>query len=191
MNSSVLLSRGEFPSEEESDLELTTPFISFSQVQEIASELFDSEGAIYSEDEIEISEKLSPLIENGRALHQELLDKVAESEEWNTLSEEEKDSIINFSNDQHVVLSLIYFLDNPNLEYEANEAGIDAGVIKDCVSFALGVRGIQEIIQNTKSLITVKDTIKVLKIIGRRYLGFVGLAWMIWDFMDCVASFND
>ena len=191
MNSSVLLSRGEFPSEEESDLELTTPFISFSQVQEIASELFDSEGAIYSEDEIEISEKISPLIENGRALHQELLDKVAESEEWNTLSEEEKDSIINFSNDQHVVLSLIYFLDNPNLEYEANEAGIDAGVIKDCVSFALGVRGIQEIIQNTKSLITVKDTIKVLKIIGRRYLGFVGLAWMIWDFMDCVASFND
>lgn len=64
-------------------------------------------------------------------------------------------------------------------------------VVKNCVSFALGISGIRTLISQTSALMTVNTAIGILKIVGKRYLSYVGIAWMVWDFMDCVTSIQE
>lgn len=50
---------------------------------------------------------------------------------------------------------------------------------------AVGVSAIYDLISNTAALGTVETTIGALKLIGRRYLGWIGVGLMVMDFADC------
>lgn len=148
------------------------------------------EEIILTDDPQEISTIINPLVQNGQQVYNELVSQLQNSYEWTTLSEEDRTAILNFNSEsQFTDLALIYstteFDTNLNLEV----ARIDAGVIKDCVSTAIGIDAISSLISNTAALKTVSGAIQILKIVGKRYLNYIGIAWMIWDFTDCISHF--
>jgi len=61
--------------------------------------------------------------------------------------------------------------------------------IRNCVSTALGIGAIRDLVMNTAALGTVETTMAAIRLIGRRYIGWIGVAWMVMDFVDCMNSF--
>ncbi|MCZ2298256.1 MAG: hypothetical protein LC134_02115 [Chitinophagales bacterium] len=171
------------------EFKISTEFVSLSVMQEITARLTNEDSSGIIEDSLQIQEILSPLIHNGRQLHEELIRKVSESEEWLSMSEDERDAVLNFSDNQCAELSFIYSLSNPDIEEEASSANISVDAIRHCVAVALGINGIKDYITGTAELMTVKGTIKILKTFAKRYIGIIGIAWMIWDFTDCISHF--
>jgi hypothetical protein len=155
------------------------------------NESFSTEEDIILTKEIqEISNIISPLVQNGRQIYNELISQLINRNEWHYLTEEDRSSILNFNSEaQFTDLALIYSTTefDTNLNLEAMR--VDAGVIKDCVSFAIGIDAISSLISNTAALKTVSGAIQILKIVGKRYLNYVGIVWMIWDFSDCISHF--
>jgi hypothetical protein len=132
-------------------------------------------------DDQELHSIIEPLVINGRELQTELLTIISNSTEWQQLPESQQLEIINLSDEQLADLALTY---------GAVTYGSVGDAIKDCVSTALGIRGIQHL---AKSLVTgpsVSTAIGILKWIGGRYLSYIGVAWMIWDFVDCMSHFG-
>lgn len=57
--------------------------------------------------------------------------------------------------------------------------------IRSCLSTAVGITAIYDLVLNTSALGAVETTIGALRLIGRRYLGWIGVGLMIMDFADC------
>jgi hypothetical protein len=128
----------------------------------------------------EIIEILQPLIDNGRNLHTELISFVQNSQEWQAMTLVERNEIIHMSDEQLADLSLIY---------SGVKAQSIADAIHDCVGLALGVAGLRSIAMNLVSQPTVWATMEILKWVGKRYLGYIGVGIMLWDFADCMSHF--
>ncbi len=112
------------------------------------------------------------------------------SPEWQLESEEDKQAMLNFTDDsQFCDLALIYSTTQVSSIEDITAARISTDIIKDCVGLAIGVDAIKGLISNTTALMTVQGTIQILKTIGKRYLSYLGIAWMIWDFVDCISHF--
>jgi threonine/homoserine/homoserine lactone efflux protein len=62
--------------------------------------------------------------------------------------------------------------------------------IHDCVGLALGVAGISSLIRNIATGPTIGSAIGILKWVGKRYLSYIGIAWMVWDFTSCMGHFD-
>jgi hypothetical protein len=62
------------------------------------------------------------------------------------------------------------------------------GMIKVLGSFAMGYAGIKELYVNTLAIGTVETTMCALRLLGRRYLGWIGVAIMLYDFQDCMGE---
>ncbi|MCA0364522.1 MAG: hypothetical protein LCH67_10805 [Bacteroidetes bacterium] len=141
--------------------------------------------------ENEIKYLIQPFVQNGKAIHNEMITIVKGSKQWESLSETDKIYILSFKEDyQFVELSILYYALHSNSRKLKNaRPSNEIDIIKNCVSAALGIAGIKEIIANTAALGAVETTIGALKLLGKRYLGYVGVAWMIWDFYDCYNSF--
>lgn len=58
--------------------------------------------------------------------------------------------------------------------------------IRNCLGVALGIVGFRDLLLNTRKLGSVTTAIRALKLIGRRYLGWIGVALMVYDFVDCM-----
>ncbi|MBS1755004.1 MAG: hypothetical protein JST34_13255 [Bacteroidetes bacterium] len=170
------------------ELKLQTPFLSFSTLLSVAENLKDKEGK-FLEDPSQIEQVLTPLIENGKILHNELVSNVTESKEWNSLPDEERNLILNVTNEQLSQLSFIYTISNPDIEQQALKEGISVDIIKDCVGVALGLAGIKHLATTLVTAPTVSTAIGILKWVGKRYLSYLGVAWMVWDFIDCISHF--
>lgn len=166
------------------EFSLDTELIPFDQVKEIASQITNEEGTGIIEDEELIAKALAPLVENGRAIHKELIAYVSESEDWKELTEEEQQAILNMTDDQYVELSMIYSMtqgDNEN-------ARLNWNTVRSCLSGAFGLGDIYYlVVENPRALMTVNGAVKILKHVGLRYLGWIGLGLAIWDFVDCVS----
>jgi hypothetical protein len=115
-----------------------------------------------------------PLLMNGRELQTELLSIVENSSEWEQIPDADKQILLNLSNEQLVDLSITYSL---------------GGAIHDCVGVALGFAGLRSLLTGMVTGPTVSTALGILKWVGKRYLSYIGLAWMVWDFMDCVSHF--
>jgi hypothetical protein len=44
------------------------------------------------------------------------------------------------------------------------------------------------LVQNPRALATSRGTLSLLKHIGGRYLGYIGLGLAIYDFVDCISN---
>ncbi len=156
---------------------------------DVVEELPDGEVPI-TDDVEEIETILSPLVQNGRQIHNEILSKVTSSPDWLMLPFEEKNAILNLSDDQLGELSLIYSTVNLN-EWESQPIEalrMDLGTIRSCLSGALGLGDLYYlIVENPRALLNASGAVKILKHVGLRYLGWVGLGLAVWDFVDCVS----
>jgi len=128
--------------------------------------------------ELQIIGIMEPLVNNGQQIQQELLMAVANTREWEALGENAQSELINMSSQQLVSLAMLY--SSINLE--------DA--IHDCVGLALGVAGLRGLIMNIAAGPSVGSAIGILKWVGKRYLSYVGIAWMVWDFTSCMGHFD-
>ncbi|MBK0384528.1 hypothetical protein I5M32_16320 [Pedobacter sp. SD-b] len=123
---------------------------------------------------------MEPLIENGEILHQEMVDFISVTEEFQQLSQEEKDEILYFDDSELATLSF-------TMSVQSQSSSVDWGRVRSCASFALGVAGIKSLFTDTLALGTVETALGALKLVGKRYLGYIGVALMIYDFADCLS----
>jgi hypothetical protein len=63
---------------------------------------------------------------------------------------------------------------------------IDGQKIASCGSAALGLDVIGGLINNTGKLMTEKSMKKIVKLIAKRYIGWVGVALATYSFVDCI-----
>lgn len=124
---------------------------------------------------------LQPMVDSGQEIHDEMLNFLERSGELDNLSESEINQISNLTDEQLIELSFISYN-----QYQYTNSSVDWGQVRSCASFALGIQGIRSLYTNTLALGTVETMIGALKLIGKRYLGCIGVALMIYDFADCL-----
>lgn len=171
------------------EFELNTTLLTFEEIEAIAQSLKNETGTGIISDSTIIEQKLSPLVENGKLLQEELITKSQNSPEWTSLSQTEKYAIVNMSDNQLAELSLIYSMSLGEIkEGGLSQRAVDWGTIRSCLSGALGLGDLYYIlVENPRALMSAQGAIKALKHVGLRYLGWIGLGLAVWDFIDCVS----
>lgn len=170
---------------------IETPLLTLSEIEYIESQLKDENNEIISDsDQLQLI--LTPLIENGNMIYDELLSKLQNTDEYFQLSNEDKNIINNLSDFQKAELSLLFSM--ASLNENNNDGGImqlyssnTGQVIFDCLGAALGITDIIAIVEGYRGLNT-RDVVRILRKTGTRYLGYVGLALAIIDFVDCMST---
>ena len=136
--------------------------------------------------EAEVKRIVTPLINNGKEIHNELLSNLKSSQEWNSLTNKEKETLTNFSDVQLAELSLIFIELQNNITLREED---DWTEVRSCLSGALGLGELYYLlVQNPRALATARGTLSLLKHIGGRYLGYIGLGLAIYDFVDCISN---
>jgi hypothetical protein len=120
---------------------------------------------------------LNPLIENGKNLHDKIISNLTRSGELNKFSAYEIREIEDFSDQQLAELSFA-------INYANYDFSIDPR-IRSCLNTAIGIVGMYDLMRNTRALGSVQTTVKALRLVGRRALGWIGVGLMILDFTDC------
>jgi len=169
---------------------IETPLLTLSEIEYIESQLKDENNEIISDsDQLQLI--LTPLIENGNMIYYELLSKLQNTDEYFQLSNEDKNIINNLSDFQKAELSLLFSM--ASLNENNNNGGImqlyssnTGQVIFDCLGAALGLDSIMRIINGYKGL-SAAEGLAILRKVGSRYLGYIGLAYAIVSFIDCIA----
>ena len=131
----------------------------------------------FNEQELEIA--LLPLVESGKVIHFEMIRYLQESGELSNLSEIERQQITNLDDSQLAALSFTI---------HTQSYSVDWAQVRSCASSAVGLAGIGELYANHLALGTVETTMRALKLLGRRYLGMLGVFLLIYDFQDCLGE---
>jgi hypothetical protein len=131
----------------------------------------------YNEQEFAIA--LRPLVESGKVIHFEMIRYLQESGELSNLSYIDRQQITNLDDSQLAALSFTIHTQAYNPDWAQ---------VRSCASAALGLAGINELWTNTLALGKVETTMGALRLLGRRYLGWLGVALMIYDFQDCMGE---
>lgn len=140
----------------------------------------------YNTNDTEIREIISPLTESGESLYTEIISQLENTPEWNNLSYEDQQAILNFDEVQKGELGFVFSVLPDNIEPQAINP--DVAHVIGCISSGLGLSSIYEIVYaSPKALMTATEVIKIVKIIGRRYaLGWFSLALSIVGIIDCI-----
>ncbi len=142
-----------------------------------------------SEKERMIREELQVLVDNGKTLYNETMNHL-ESNAYAGLSDEDRVQLTSI-NEQNlaefsVIMSFAYnydaFIDESNKS--SNDWELDR--VMSCLGAALGLSEISTIISNTAQLTTVQGTTQLLKLVGKRYLGWLGVAVGVYSFGKCM-----
>lgn len=158
--------------------------ISNETFQEILSEInlkftkTRSDGSFDLGDE-EASQILDPLILDGKNI-QDIIIKTVSIEE-SDISEEDLLNLMNLTEPELATLSfIVYQLNSNNIETRA----VDTDRVLSCLGVAVGISSIKNL--SLSGLVTAKTAMQVAKAVGKRYLGYIGVAIMIYDFADCI-----
>lgn len=171
---------------------IETPPIGIEQIKHISSQLVE----LYGEENISLelidpSDEnlkiiLQPLLNNGKSLYNELITFVGNTNEWNNLSAVERNAILSFDDSQFIELSLYTSI------AAYGTSSIDWDRVASCAALAFGIRGIQESISAfALQGATIDTVVGALRVIGRRYLGYIGVALIIYDFVSCFFGNDD
>lgn len=132
-----------------------------------------------NEKEILIKETLEPMILNGKEIHQEILNQVDLKDPRFELSQDDIDQITSMDDLELAQLSFVYSSANVSAEW-------DTDTVMNCLGAALGISEIYGLIQNTAQLATAQGAVRVLKLLARRYIGWVGVAVAVYSFGNCM-----
>lgn len=137
--------------------------------------------------ENEAKQILKPLINDGKNIQRQLLDKKT-IVGFNTHE-------LNFVKDMtDVQLAELSFTFNYVYKNSMNESQI-----LECLKYAIGIQGLSDLVKGeielrgfkryyngTKMLMAAKTARQIICAFAKRTLGWVGIAWMMYDFSECM-----
>lgn len=143
--------------------------------------------------ENEAKQILKPLINDGKNIQRQLLDK-KNIVGFNT---HELDFVKDMTDDQLAELSFTF---NCVYKNSMNESQTEkSSKVWDCLLYAIGIQGISDLVKDgieinalcqyyngTRMLMTAKTARQIICAFAKRTWGLVGIAWMIYDFSDCM-----
>lgn len=125
-------------------------------------------------DQIDYQAILAPFITDGKEIQVQLL------QQSYVFSMEEIEFINNMSEIDLATLSFaLYAIEKEDI------TGNGRGVLP-CIGAALGLGAVKEIL-NLQGIYSARTALQIFKAIGKRYLGYIGLAMAIYDFTICIA----
>lgn len=143
------------------------------------------------EKETLISSELNPFTHIGSNVVNYIIENHDVSDPSFGLTDEEHLILINPRDEDLAIIGFILNLANTH-GYETH--GWTQDEILDCLAVAVGIKGIYDLVVNTKSLaafgevVTAKQAVRLLGKIGSRYLGWIGVALMVRDFANCMSN---
>lgn len=149
----------------------------------------------YELTENEAKHILKPLINDGKNIQRQLLDKK---------------NIIGFNTHElnlvkdmtDVQLAELSFTFNYVYKNSTNESQTEeSSKVWECLKYVIGIQGLSDLVKNgfeisalcqyyngTKMLMTAKTARQIIYAFATRTLGWVGIAWMIYDFSECMSK---
>ncbi|NGP88484.1 hypothetical protein [Fodinibius halophilus] len=133
----------------------------------------------------ELEKVLQPLINEGKEFKNSLKE--------NSDKKRFKNGISDLNKKQTMLLGLVSLIHN-ELKKNNNSlknktiSNVDGDKVVSCASAALGVQSVKTIISGTAELMTAKTAVKIVKTVGKRYLGYVGVAIAVYEFTNCISE---
>ncbi|MCL2682268.1 MAG: hypothetical protein FWE63_02125 [Bacteroidales bacterium] len=126
-----------------------------------------------NEQENELRRILEPQINLGKELHTEIL-AIIEADPTISLTEAEYSEILDLMEEHFAELAVLVAIiaDDPY-----------RGSVMTCLGLAVGILQLGEFLAGT---ITAQTAIAIIKQVGKRYLGWIGLGIMIYEFVTCL-----
>lgn len=143
---------------------------------------------------------LNPLVENGKLLHGAFINSLNANGSlyFESLTQEEQNSFLHPSDLDLAKFSLYTSVLYSNYTCCKSLIKLVNSPVGKCISAALGLGSIYALVKNAASLasfevaagaaMTQAEAIALLKLVGTRYLGWIGLGYSIVSFIDC---YND
>lgn len=141
---------------------------------------------------------MAPLVEVGTAIRDCAMEvSVAEYDAFDDVIDEDLQAISELTDEELAGLGMALSILCAGGDYDKFD---DSNLYVDCLKDALGITKVQGFIdfiqggsfaaiyKGTKQLITAKTVIQILRAMGLRYLGWLGVATMIYDFAVCVKA---
>lgn len=131
--------------------------------------------------ETQAESALGPAIQNGNTQYNQIMSQLIQTQEWSALPQSEKNIILNLTEQQKVIVNIIL---------QANSgSNVDWNRLKHCGLAALGIdRAKTILISAFRTGMTASTAIEALAFIGKRYLGYIALAFAIYEFTECILS---
>ena len=133
-------------------------------------------------DEGSCHEALLPLIKDGELIQKQILEQLED------VDESFKDSLsflVNLSEEDLASLSFVVYnsalLESENVSYTRGCMSVDR--LRSCLGALIGLSVVREI--GVGGVIKATTLRRALFAIGKRYLGYIGIALMVADFYDC------
>lgn len=170
------------------NFDLSSKVLKFEEIEKIAVQVSGIQNRLSTSRvdeataEAEIREAMLPLIENGEVLHNEIISQLNLTDPNFELTSEEIDHVENMDEKELAQLSLI-------VSSAYGKANANYDMVMNCLGAALGISEIYGLIQNTAQLATATGTMKVVKLIIRRYVGWIGVAVAVYSFSNCMGYF--
>ena len=177
------------------EVDIASLVVSPSELSRIADEIqrvqtqLDNGTITEAQAEQRMQQIVTPLRDSGRRIRDAVLSSMEPNGEYDMTSSE----IDEMSDLDMVAISLIF--SGLNQSHELNEdlpvsQGWTTDQIVGCISSALGITAVAQIISSTSSLgaVTTQGAIKIFKVVAKRYLGWIGVAFAAYQFVDCLAS---
>lgn len=141
--------------------------------------------------EAEAQQLMQPFIEDGLQLRSQI---VRQAELEQTMNEE----VIyfkNLSDEDCAALSFVFhsikeagleteFVTTTFDEIETQRLSVSSERLLHCAAAAVGLNAIKEI--GVSGVVTAATVRQAVIAIGKRYLGYIGLALMVYDFVECI-----
>lgn len=134
-------------------------------------------------DENVCRETLKPFVEDGRNIRAQILKQlndVGNSDGlafWNELTEEELASL-------SFIVYNVNAIEAMDVNVTRARSRLTPNRMRNCLSAAIGLTAIREL--GVRGVISATTLRRALFAIGKRYLGYIGVALMVADFYDCM-----
>lgn len=140
--------------------------------------------------EAEIKMILQPLVENGRQIHNEIIFQVDLSNSEFGLTQDDINEIKNLDEKELAQLSFTFSTLQAHTRGGDEQARTpwDTETIMNCLGAALGLHEIYGIVKNTTQLATAQGALRVVKLLARRYIGWLGIAVAVYSFGNCMEA---
>ncbi len=116
---------------------------------------------------------VKPLVFKGNLLKQRLLEEY---------KGKDQEVMINSLDDVTLATSVFTI----SVLYKLNE-NVSKERIIDCIEMAFGITTVKQLlVGGTVQLLTASTALEIVVAIGKRYLGYIGLAYVIIKFIDCI-----
>lgn len=132
--------------------------------------------------ESEAQTMLEPFIEDGRNLRQSLLSQIDVLGTKSGFASQDIYTIENMTDDELALFSFVIY--GINQDFVNSRATLSSRALS-CLEVATGISAIRGI--GVSGLVNAKTVTQVLRALGSRYLGYIGVGLMICSFADCVS----